>query len=197
MCLWLSLFLSPTRSPSPFLIPSLYLFLSLPPSLSPLMNHLPLPLNSTESEGSSKVASISPASHSRETWKQQTALPAVHERTHLRVSTLMSVCFYQAQGNTKGRKSLWAQYVICMSYANGCVITWLVRSYPCTGIRKKRCTFVSTCAEYVHSAHKGIINQFTYFWPIKWEQGKKHMAELLALAKHMIIILICIEMINL
>lgn len=102
---------------------SLYLFLSLPPSLSPLMNHLPLPLNSTESEGSSKVALISPASHSRETWKQQTALQAVHERMHLRVSTLMSVCFYQAQGNTKGRKSLWAQYVICMSYANGCVIT--------------------------------------------------------------------------
>lgn len=84
MCLRLSLFLSPTRSPSPFLIPLLYLFLSLPPSLSPLMNHLPLPLNSTESEGSSKVASISPTSHSRETRKQQTALPAVHQRTHTR-----------------------------------------------------------------------------------------------------------------
>lgn len=79
----------------------------------------------------------------------------------------MNVCFYQAQGNTKGHRSLWAQYVIYMSYANGCVITWLVRSYPCTGTRKKRGTLVSTCAEYVHSAHKGIINQFTYFWPIK------------------------------
>ncbi len=165
------------------------------------MNHLPLPLNSTESEGSSRVALISPTSHSRETRKQQTALPAVHQRTHacFRASqTLVSVCFYQAQGNTKGRKSLWAQFVICMSYANGCVITWLFRFYPCTGTRKKRCTFLYTCAEYVHSAHKGIINQFTFFWPIKSRTGENAHGWIAGTCKthERCIILTCTEVIN-
>lgn len=178
------------------------LALSLPPSLSPLMNHLPLPLNSTESEGSSRVALISPTSHSRDTETTNCApgCAPTHACMCFRASqTLVSVCFYQAQGNTKGRKSLWAQFVICMSYANGCVITWLFRFYTCTGTQKKRCTFLYTYAEYVHSAHKGIINHFTFFWPIKSRTGENAHGWIAGTCKtheRCIIILTCTEVIN-
>ncbi len=138
------------------------------------MNHLPLPLNSTESEGSSKVASISPTSHSRETRKQQTTLPAVHQRTHVSERLTHSwVCVFTRRRGIRKVANLFGPSVICMSYANGCIITWLLRFYLCIGKWKKRCTFVCTCAEYVHSAHKGIINQFTFFWPIKSRTGEK------------------------